>query len=69
MAADDFRRDGEAEAGAPLPRAAMERFEQVIERLFRQAGARVADLDPPAAVPLDALECGSLPLLPVAAMA
>jgi hypothetical protein len=68
MAADDFRRDGEAEAGAPLPRAAVERFEQVIERLFRQPGARVAYLDPPASLPLDALNA-DFALLPVAAMA
>jgi hypothetical protein len=68
MAADDLRRDGEAESGAPLPRASVERFEQVIERLFRQPGTRVAYLDPPAAVPARRPDA-DLPLLPVAAMA
>jgi hypothetical protein len=42
MAADDLGRDGEAEARAALARAALERLEQVIERLFRQARAGVA---------------------------
>jgi ABC-type uncharacterized transport system YnjBCD permease subunit len=68
MAADDLGRDGEAEARAALARAAVERLEQVIERLFRQAGAGVADLDPPAAVPLRPTIRIS-PALPVAAIA
>src|SRR6056297_4088965 len=48
MAAHDLGRDREPETRAALARAAMERLEQVIERLFRQAGPGVGNLDPPA---------------------
>ena len=47
MAAHQLGGDGQPEAEAALARAALERREQVVARLGGQAGAGVADTDPP----------------------
>src|SRR5690606_5455596 len=50
VAAHKFCRDREAEPGTALARSALERLKQVLARALGQAGAGIANTDPPVAV-------------------
>ena len=52
MAADQLGRDGQAKARPTLSRPALKGRKQVLTCFWRQAGASVADLDPPFALVL-----------------